>query len=50
MSRSEALERLDWTVVFVAMCGLFLWQLLTPEYRVLTLPGVTWDLRPRRPQ
>jgi len=50
MSRSESLERLDWTVVFVAMCGVFLWQWLTPEHPVLRRPGVTGDHRPRRPQ
>ena len=50
MSRGESLERLDWTVVFVAMCGVFLWQLLTPEHPALRLPGVTWGHRPRRPQ
>lgn len=50
MSRSEALERLDWTVVFVAMCSVFLWQLLTPERRGLRLPGVTWAHGPGRRQ
>jgi len=50
MSRGESFERLDWTVVFVAMCGVFLWHLLTPVYPVLRLSGVTWDHRPRGPQ
>lgn len=36
MKRFSALRWFDSAFVFVAMCGVFMWQWLTPEYRVLS--------------
>jgi hypothetical protein len=49
MNRSKALSWLDSAVVFAAMCGAFIWQWLTPEYRVLKPVRVGRNLPTRRP-
>lgn len=48
MKRVQALKWLDSAFVFVAMCGVFLWQLLAPEYNVLVPVRATSTRRLRR--
>ena len=48
MRRSKALKWLDSVFVFVAMSGVFIGQLLTPEYRVLRPVRARSGHRPRR--
>jgi hypothetical protein len=48
MKRFEAPRWLDSAFVFLAMCGVFLWQLLTPEYNVLVPVRATSARRLRR--
>lgn len=48
MKRFEAPRWLDSAFVFLAMGGVFLWQLLTPEYNVLVPVRATSARRLRR--
>ena len=36
MRRAKVPRWFDWAFVFVAMCGAFVWQLVTPELGVMT--------------
>jgi hypothetical protein len=41
MTRSRVARGHDWVFVFVAVCSVFIWQLLTPEDRVLETVGAS---------
>lgn len=48
MERFTALRWLDLAFVFLAMCGVFIWQFLAPEERVLQPVRAASGRRSRR--
>ena len=48
MERFTALRWLDWTFVFLVLCAVFVWQLLTPEQKALKPVRAKSGRRPQR--